>query len=1008
MSRRLRGLALFGSGLLTLLFAAAPSSAEWIPLGPEMTDLRVLESSPERVLIEVTVAGVERATHTIGGQVQAAYAVPGATAWMVAGDPQLPLLRQSIYLPDLGAYEARVVDSEFITLWTEPILPSKGHLPRTVDPASVPLTWSAAYQRDEMFPATSTELHEPYILRDFRGAVLEVRPFRYNAVRGALEVTSRMTIELVPTGAAGANEIARTVQPTAVDAEFYNIYRTHFENWPSERYTPIDEPGRMLIVSHASLMSAAQTLRTWKQEKGFKAELVDMAEIGVTDDQLKLYIQEMYDSPAGLTYVLLVGDAQQIPYPLGATDNQGLYAPSDPTYSLLAGADSYPDAFVSRITAQTLAQADNQVSKFLRYEKNPDSSAPASNWYTKALGIGSDDSGSTPYTDCQRLEFIEDYLLNSTYTSHQKVCDPGATAASVTTAVNDGRSVINYIGHGSGTSWTTTGFNNTNVHALSNGHKQPFILDVSCSNGAFNMNESFAEAWLRTGSVATPSGAIGMYSSSLVCSWVPPCQMQLEAIRVLTEEESSTLGGICFAGIMEALDLNPGPVGLLLFEEYNIFGDCSLQLRTAVPSVLPALVHDSAIVSGSTEFSVTVPGVAGALCALFADGVSYGSAYTDESGLAVIALDPAPQVGVVLTLTVTGFNQMTTQTPIEVINPSLASIALQSFSSVDFGDGGTNGKLEAGESIELTLTAENVGIETAMSLIGTLSTTSELASVTTAVRTFGNVDPAATAQNAEPFVVQISPDAADGEIIEFVVSFQAVGGAWGGLLSLDIDAPVVTVFNVTLDDSQAANPNGVLDPGETVSFSVELVNGGEGDASNLVATLSERLLPVSVPQNQATIGYLASTQNGALAPAFQVATTQIVQPGQVIEFTLAMIDGNGVTQESGFQIYVGGTTDVGNGGLALVEGLAAPSPNPIARQTQVAFALTREQPISLGVYDARGRLVRSLAEGARPAGQHVIAWEGRDGSGHSLPSGVYFVRLVTATGEFSRSVTLVR
>jgi len=193
-----------------------------------------------------------------------------------------------------------------------------------------------------------------------------------------------------------------------------------------------------------------------------------------------------------------------------------------------------------------------------------------------------------------------------------------------------------------------------------------------------------------------------------------------------------------------------------------------------------------------------------------------------------------------------------------------------------------------------------------------------------------------------------------------------------------------------------------------VALSVALVNGGEGDASNLVATLSERLLPVSVPQSQATVGYLASTQSGALAPAFLVATTPIVQPGQLIEFTLAMIDGNGVSQEAGFQIYVGGTTDVADGGLSLVEGLSAPSPNPIARQTQVAFALTRQQPISLGVYDARGRLVRSLADGARPAGQHVVAWEGRDGSGHSLPSGVYFVRLVTATGEFSRAVTLVR
>ena len=46
------------------------------------------------------------------------------------------------------------------------------------------------------------------------------------------------------------------------------------------------------------------------------------------------------------------------------------------------------------------------------------------------------------------------------------------------------------------------------------------------------------------------------------------------------------------------------------------------------------------------------------------------------------------------------------------------------------------------------------------------------------------------------------------------------------------------------------------------------------------------------------------------------------------------------------------------------------------------------------VYDASGRLVRTLLAGkTRPAGRQGVDWDGRDGSGRTAPSGVYFYRL---------------
>jgi len=45
----------------------------------------------------------------------------------------------------------------------------------------------------------------------------------------------------------------------------------------------------------------------------------------------------------------------------------------------------------------------------------------------------------------------------------------------ITNYLNDGRSMINYCGHGSTTSWGTTGFSNTQVNALANENMLPSL-----------------------------------------------------------------------------------------------------------------------------------------------------------------------------------------------------------------------------------------------------------------------------------------------------------------------------------------------------------------------------------------------------------------------------------------------------------------------------------------------------------------------------------------------------
>jgi len=88
--------------------------------------------------------------------------------------------------------------------------------------------------------------------------------------------------------------------------------------------------------------------------------------------------------------------------------------------------------------------------------------------------------------------------------------------------------------------------------------------------------------------------------------------------------------------------------------------------------------------------------------------------------------------------------------------------------------------------------------------------------------------------------------------------------------------------------------------------------------------------------------------------------------------------------------------------------LLAPAPNPFNPATAVRFELAVPQTVVLDVVDVRGRLVRRLLDGTRPAGRGEAAWDGRDEGGRVVASGVYLVRLRGQGFVESRRVTLVQ
>jgi Zn-dependent metalloprotease len=83
-------------------------------------------------------------------------------------------------------------------------------------------------------------------------------------------------------------------------------------------------------------------------------------------------------------------------------------------------------------------------------------------------------------------------------------------------------------------------------------------------------------------------------------------------------------------------------------------------------------------------------------------------------------------------------------------------------------------------------------------------------------------------------------------------------------------------------------------------------------------------------------------------------------------------------------------------------------PNPFNPETTISFDLPDATEIDLHLYNPAGQHVAILATGFHQAGSHTLRWDGRDGAGRALASGVYLYRLTTADRSETRKLMLLR
>ena len=305
--------------VFSILFISSFALANsWNALGsdsPTPYNKEIISSNDSETIVRFSLEGYSLTPlKTSNGDAFKVGTMLGASL-LETGAPDIQKLSVSLKVPNDKHMSTRVESSEFIEIENIIIAPSKGNLSRLINPNDVEYSWSSIYNSNTFYPGKLTDLNTPYILRDFRGQAANVYPFQYNPVTEKLRIYTEIVISVVADGPGEINIISNENLDT-IDHDFVKVYNNHFDNFNTTetRFDFIEEQGNMLVVAYGDFMDEMEPFVDWKNRKGIPTEMVNVADIGGNSSSIESYVDSYYHD-YGLTFLLLVGDVNQVPTP---------------------------------------------------------------------------------------------------------------------------------------------------------------------------------------------------------------------------------------------------------------------------------------------------------------------------------------------------------------------------------------------------------------------------------------------------------------------------------------------------------------------------------------------------------------------------------------------------------------------------------------------------------------------------------------------------------------------
>ncbi|MCK5051914.1 MAG: T9SS type A sorting domain-containing protein [Candidatus Cloacimonetes bacterium] len=866
------------------------------------------------------------------------------------GAPNLAGGGRLIALPQ-GAYAKLNIISQRTEIFLNVEIAPAPRIPLDTDDS--PLEYSrnqAVYSKDAFYPASPVTLDKQTQMRGVDVVMLGITPFQYNPVTKELIVYRDLQVEVEFVGGNGHfgadNLRSRWWDPILSD------HILNYESLPTMDYTSnfrTRDGAEYLIIcpDDATFLAWADSIKVFRTKQGIPTVVMTTAEVGGnTVSAIEGYIDDIMDPSTGWdpapAAILLLGD-------YGTTGNTVVspiynnYCVSDNIFADVSG-NMMPDVTLARMTAQNATQLEVMITKFLDYERTPPTNPDFYDHPITALGYQTErwfqicSEAVAGFWEVNQGKTVN--RVNAIY-SGNPVTGPWSTATNTATVlnvfgpnglgyipatpgevnctwygnandvingINDGAFMLQHRDHGSNTGWGEPGFQSSHINSLNN-TDLPFIFSINCLTGKFNLaGECFAETFHRYTNTGENSGCLGIIAASEVSysfvndtfvwgmydnmwpDFLPDYGTTPDSRDVLPAFANSA-GKYFLQQSSWPYNTNNKAVTYALFHHH---GDAFTTVYSEVPQDL-TVVHDPVLMSGFSSFNVTAN--VGALIALSVNGELIGVA--DGTGSPVsITIDPQISPTIV-DLVITMQNYYRYEVEIPVI-PTDGPYVVYDSHIINDASGNGNGMLDYGEIVTLDFTVYNVGSEQANNVDVTISTTDDYVTITDATAYFGNITAGATVTVDDAFGLEVANDVPDGHVINFVV--EANGGEiWESDFSDELHAPILTAEEYIIDDA-TGNNNGIIDPGETVTFYIPTNNEGSSDSPSAIGTLTSTEPLITIVDETYTLGEIAA--GSSVDAIYTVTADSEISLGTPITFNYE-VDADAYSIQNYFTTIVG-------------------------------------------------------------------------------------------------------
>jgi hypothetical protein len=607
-----------------------------------------------------------------------------------------------------------------------------------------------------------------------------------------------------------------------------------------------------VVIAVDSMAAAYQPLVDWKTRKGIPATVVTREWIYATytgeyvQEQIRNFIKDAYQT-WGTVWVLLGGDTDLVPSrscfamdceiggPPGNVIRADLYySDLDGTWNdngetpfgeVEDNVDMYPDVFVGRAPARSVADAQVFVDKVLTYEKNP----PAD--YALKMLMPGEVLWLDPFTDAgEGLNRIDEDFIPPRFDPILKLYETlgNETVESVLAAMSAGQNFVLHDGHcsedvmGAGNGYIYL----TDTDTLSNWPRNFILNSIGCWPAAID-RDCIAEHLMNN-----PDGGCVAFIGNCRYGWGSPGnpgfgysdKFQHEWARWVFANNVLPLGA-SLAEHKIAFVSFAGDENVYRWNEYqiNLLGDPEMPAWTDEPAPLEVAVSPAVLKDGD-EATVVVEDsgglVEGALVCLMNGVDLYEKGLTDETGTIRFGVSTSSPDSLHLTVTAPNHAHRAIEVPVETEGVVLA------WTDVAVLDGG-DARVNPGEIADIAVRIKNFGTEPDSGVWGVLRAGDAPCSVVDSVLYYGNVPAGSEVDCLSPARVELDSALVCGRsiVLELVLGDSA-SGAWSGRIPLVVATPIFSVTSYGVNDLATGDGDFVADPGENVLLTLEVYNSG--------------------------------------------------------------------------------------------------------------------------------------------------------------------------------------